>query len=210
MMVKRCPACGHDNLKEDWECTSCGHALTIDDLVEVRTEPVSPQREAKSGVAIEPETPKTDAPFSEGGFSGIICPICGVMTPEGGIYCFQCGSRINKECPRCAEVIKYKATQCRYCGYQYSSRSFSEVELAERKRFLVVKEAVMKYVEGKDIEVITHKGKQVGIFRDDKHWTCKHCFALNEKRNFYCGRCHKPRADKDPGDQENIDGNSDL
>ena len=32
---------------------------------------------------------------------------------------------MEKECPRCAEIIKLRARYCRYCSYEYSEEEFS-------------------------------------------------------------------------------------
>ena len=44
----------------------------------------------------------------------MLCQECGKETPDQGIFCIHCGTRINKECPACAEIIKLKAKKCRF------------------------------------------------------------------------------------------------
>ena len=62
------------------------------------------------------------------------CQSCGNDTPEQGIFCLHCGTRLNKECPRCAEIVRLKAKACRFCGYEFTSEEMAEIEQVEQER----------------------------------------------------------------------------
>lgn len=62
------------------------------------------------------------------------CQSCGKDTPEQAVFCLHCGARINKECPRCAEIIKFRAKVCRFCGYKFILEEITTLEQDEQAR----------------------------------------------------------------------------
>ena len=62
------------------------------------------------------------------------CPSCGSETPEQGVFCLHCGTRLNKECPQCAKIVKAKAKVCRFCGYKFTAEQIAEIERNEQER----------------------------------------------------------------------------
>jgi hypothetical protein len=56
------------------------------------------------------------------------CNSCGNETPDQSMFCLYCNTQLNKECPRCAEIIKFKAHVCRYCGHEFEPIVIAEVE----------------------------------------------------------------------------------
>jgi hypothetical protein len=64
------------------------------------------------------------------------CQSCGKETPDQGIFCLHCGTRLNKECPRCAEIVRHKAKVCRFCGYEFTPEEIAKVEQEEQERVL--------------------------------------------------------------------------
>lgn len=57
----------------------------------------------------------------------------------------------EKECPRCAEVIKIRARYCRHCGYEYS-----DDELATEKK--IIEELMTKKTENEKEKLLLTKG----------------------------------------------------
>lgn len=66
----------------------------------------------------------------------MLCQTCGNETPEQGLYCLNCGARVNKECPRCAEIVRFKAKVCRFCGCEFTPEEMAEIERVEQERTL--------------------------------------------------------------------------
>jgi Double zinc ribbon len=64
----------------------------------------------------------------------MLCQTCGKETPEQGLYCLNCGTRVNKECPRCAEIIRVKARICRFCGYELTVQEIAQMESEEQEK----------------------------------------------------------------------------
>lgn len=64
----------------------------------------------------------------------MLCQTCGNETPDQGLFCLSCGTRVNKECPRCAEIIKLKAKVCRFCGYEFTPKEMTQIEKEEQVR----------------------------------------------------------------------------
>ncbi len=69
------------------------------------------------------------------------CQTCGKESPEQGLFCLNCGTRLNKECPRCAEIVKAKARICRFCGYEFTAAELADMERAEQLRVAQLQEA---------------------------------------------------------------------
>lgn len=46
------------------------------------------------------------------------CKKCGATIPDDGIFCLNCGSRVDgkKACPKCEKLIPEKSLFCTYCG----------------------------------------------------------------------------------------------
>lgn len=64
------------------------------------------------------------------------CYSCGNETPDESINCMHCGTQVNKECPRCAEIIKLKARYCRFCGYEIVVNDSNQLEETEWQNLL--------------------------------------------------------------------------
>jgi hypothetical protein len=77
------------------------------------------------------------------------CQTCGNETPDQGLFCLRCGTHLNKECPRCAEIIKYKAKVCRFCGYEFTAEENAELERIDQERILRIKAEQEKKIEEK-------------------------------------------------------------
>lgn len=86
----------------------------------------------------------------------MFCPSCGNETPDGSIFCINCGLRVNKECPRCAEIIKVKAKVCRFCGYEFTAEELIEIEQVKQnpvsQNSVSIAEAPEPRVEEQQIE----------------------------------------------------------
>lgn len=64
------------------------------------------------------------------------CRSCGNEVPAQGLFCLYCGTRLNKECPNCAEIVRLSANVCRFCSYEFTSRDMAEIEQLEQQRIL--------------------------------------------------------------------------
>jgi ATPase subunit of ABC transporter with duplicated ATPase domains len=64
----------------------------------------------------------------------MLCQTCGNETHEQGLFCLSCGTRVNKECPRCAEIVKLRAKVCRFCGYEFTAEEMAQIERDEQER----------------------------------------------------------------------------
>ena len=62
------------------------------------------------------------------------CPECNKETPDEAQFCFECGTRVNKECPRCASVIRLRARMCLHCKHELTDDDFALFEKEERQR----------------------------------------------------------------------------
>ena len=51
-----------------------------------------------------------------------ICPTCRVKTQPDFMFCFNCRTRLRRECPNCASLIKLKWSSCPFCGTPQKSR----------------------------------------------------------------------------------------
>ncbi len=69
------------------------------------------------------------------------CQECNKETPNEALFCMECGARVNKECPRCAEIIKLKARMCLHCKYELTENDIQLVEKEERQRWEKQEEA---------------------------------------------------------------------
>ncbi len=45
-----------------------------------------------------------------------ICPTCRVKTQPDFMFCFNCRTRLRRECPGCGSLIKLKWASCPFCG----------------------------------------------------------------------------------------------
>jgi hypothetical protein len=45
-----------------------------------------------------------------------ICPTCRTKTQPDFLFCFNCRTRLRKECAGCGQIIKLKWMNCPYCG----------------------------------------------------------------------------------------------
>ena len=46
------------------------------------------------------------------------CKFCGAQAPDGGVFCLQCGKRIDgkKKCDSCNSLIDENSIYCTFCG----------------------------------------------------------------------------------------------
>jgi hypothetical protein len=51
-----------------------------------------------------------------------ICPTCRVKTQPDFQFCFNCRTRLRRECPTCASMIKLKWAACPFCGTPQKAR----------------------------------------------------------------------------------------
>lgn len=51
-----------------------------------------------------------------------ICPTCRVKTQPDYSYCFNCRTRLRRECANCGSLIKLKWASCPFCGTPQKSR----------------------------------------------------------------------------------------
>jgi hypothetical protein len=51
-----------------------------------------------------------------------ICPTCRVKTQPDYSYCFNCRTRLRRECNNCGSLIKLKWASCPFCGTPQKSR----------------------------------------------------------------------------------------
>src|SRR4051794_11128400 len=51
-----------------------------------------------------------------------ICPTCRVKTQPDYSYCFNCRTRLRRECGSCGQLIKLKWASCPFCGTPQKSR----------------------------------------------------------------------------------------
>ena len=129
------------------------------------------------------------------------CQSCGNETPDQAIYCLHCGVRVNKECPRCAEIVKAKAKMCRFCRYEFSPEEIAELERLEQERRLrqeAKRERREKKEEHGRVEAERERRQQ-----EYAHWhppervgawghtvlECPRCSTLNSRNLESCRRC---------------------
>lgn len=104
---------------------------------------------------------------------------------------------VEKECPRCAEVIKIRARYCLHCGFEYSEAEF----IAEQDAFknqVLVKEAAKRKQENAEKERklretgITYKGyfiipnvnSRFEVLRQDWHLTSSQGYYLKGPQEY--------------------------
>lgn len=51
-----------------------------------------------------------------------ICPTCRVKTQPDFMFCFNCRSRLRRECSHCTQLIKLKWSSCPFCGTPQKAR----------------------------------------------------------------------------------------
>ena len=51
-----------------------------------------------------------------------ICPTCRVKTQPDFMFCFNCRTRLRRECNNCSSLIKIKWASCPFCGTPQKSR----------------------------------------------------------------------------------------
>ncbi len=51
-----------------------------------------------------------------------ICPTCRVKTQPDFMYCFNCRTRLRRECTNCSQLIKLKWASCPFCGTPHKTR----------------------------------------------------------------------------------------
>lgn len=133
------------------------------------------------------------------------CNSCGNETPDQGMFCLHCGTRLNKECPRCAEIIKFKAKICRFCGYEFAAEEIAEIERVEQEKVLRQEAERKKKREGergrvereKELEKERreeaeyhrwHRPEIVGTW-GGVVFQCTQCSTLNSLNLESCRRC---------------------
>lgn len=139
----------------------------------------------------------------------MLCQACGSETSTEGLYCLKCGVRVNKECPRCAEIIKLKAKVCRYCGCEFTGEEIAaleqlELENVKRKQaeFELAKQEQQRADEERErrLELEREKRRQQ---EEIARWNapdivrrygtplkhCPKCSTLNSLADDRCRRC---------------------
>jgi len=101
----------------------------------------------------------------------LICKLNGIIN----LLKVDEGKVVKKECPQCAELIKYKARICKYCGYKF--KEHETLSLEDRIK--------------REIEI---KGKSEVIM-------CNICGTLNPKNAV---NCRNPMCDNNLYDSETI------
>ena len=98
---------------------------------------------------------KSDLPKIQVISREIICQNCGSKGSDQSLYCLNCGSRLGKECPQCADIIRYKATICRYCRCEFSEEDLEKSKVAEEQRLASLKESqeLANNIRMKEIEI---------------------------------------------------------
>ncbi len=51
-----------------------------------------------------------------------ICPTCRVKTQPDYVFCFNCRTRLRRQCTECGSLIKLKWASCPFCGTPHKSR----------------------------------------------------------------------------------------
>ena len=51
-----------------------------------------------------------------------ICPTCRVKTQPDFMFCFNCRTRLRRECPSCGSLVKIKWASCPFCGTPQKAR----------------------------------------------------------------------------------------
>jgi len=122
------------------------------------------------------------------------CNSCGNETPDQATFCLYCGTRLNKECPRCAEIIRFKAKVCRFCGYEFSPEEMAKIEQLEQERLARLEERKEKRekteTERKPQKEYErwHPPERVSAWGDTV-LECPKCSTLNSLNLENCRRC---------------------
>ena len=141
---------------------------------------------------------KSKLPNSKIATREIFCHNCGSSGSNQSIFCDNCGARINKECPQCAEVIRYKAKICRFCGYQFSEDDYQDSLRLEKER---LKSLIEEDLHQDSIEPgLTNPKSSITDEDIKKEFTalrsighagrCPECKALNELYALRCRVCN--------------------
>jgi len=145
---------------------------------------------------------KSDLPKTQVISREILCQNCGAKGSDQSLYCLNCGSRLGKECPQCADIIRYKATICRYCRYEFSEEDLEKSKAAEEQRLDNLKESqeLANNIRMKEIEIeeniidensLEEEMNQV-LKYGKKTPQCSECKALNSRFDKICRVCSKP------------------
>jgi Double zinc ribbon len=52
-----------------------------------------------------------------------ICPTCRVKSQPDFMFCFNCRTRLRRECPNCGQIVKVKWSNCPYCSFAIKPKS---------------------------------------------------------------------------------------
>jgi hypothetical protein len=52
-----------------------------------------------------------------------ICPTCRVKTQPDFMFCYNCRTRLRRECPNCGQITKVKWSNCPYCSFAIKPKS---------------------------------------------------------------------------------------
>ena len=117
---------------------------------------------------------------------GMYCPECNKETPDEAQFCIECGARVNKECPRCALVIRLRARMCLHCKYELTEADVALVEKKEVERLdklnqeeTLIQEA-KREKEAKDRFTRFHPPALIAGWGRKVH-KCKRCGALHPR-----------------------------
>jgi hypothetical protein len=119
----------------------------------------------------------------------MLCQSCGIETHAEALYCQHCGTRINKECPRCAEIVKLKAKICRFCRYEFMTKDFAEIEAKEQSR---LKRLESERIANEEKEFARFHPPHIVSTWGAKLLKCAQCGTLNSFSVAECRRCRNP------------------
>lgn len=125
------------------------------------------------------------------------CQSCGNETPDQGIFCLHCGTRLNKECPRCAEIVRVKAKICRFCGYEFTPEEMAEIGRLEQERKTEHKKRKREEREKENFEKKHRKEEEYERWHRPEivgTWggtvlECPQCSTLNSVNLENCRKC---------------------
>lgn len=120
----------------------------------------------------------------------MICRSCGRDVPDNATFCIHCGTRIQKECPECAELVNVRASVCRFCGYKFSLDADLQMELAAERP--LPRESAREAVEYRQTKDFRDKNPKRMISRwGDEVYECPDCLNINAIGDvpecFHCG-----------------------